>query len=43
MLGRAEQIQPAFVDFQNFAQGFGFHRLVGRLFFMPGSFEKPTR
>ena len=24
MLGRDEQMQPGFVDFQNFAQGFGF-------------------
>ena len=26
MLGRDEQMQPGFVDFQNFAQGFGFAR-----------------
>ena len=26
MLGRDEQMQPEFVDFQNFAQGFGFAR-----------------
>ena len=40
MLGRDEQIQPGFVDFQNFAQGFV--SLVGRLFFRPGNFKKPT-
>ena len=42
MLGRDEQMQPGFVDFQNFA-----HRvlvlLVGRLFFRPGSFIKKVR
>ena len=26
MLGRDEQIQPEFVEFQNFAHGFGFAR-----------------
>ena len=30
MLGRDEQMQPGFVDFQNFAQGLVL--LVGRLF-----------
>ena len=34
MLGRDEQMHPGYVDFQIFAQGFGFSR--GRLFFMPG-------
>ena len=24
MLGRDEQMRPGFIDFQNFAQGFGF-------------------
>ena len=41
MLGRDEQMQPGFVDFQNFAQGLVL--LVGRPFFRPESFKKAIR
>ena len=41
MLGRDEQTQPGFVDFQNFVQGFGF--ASREAIFWPGSFKKPTR
>ena len=40
-LSRDEQMQPEFVDFQNFALGLVL--LEGRLFFRPGRSKKPTR
>ena len=41
MLGRDEQIQPGFVDFQNFAQGFRFARR--KAMFKVSQFQKTTR
>ena len=38
MLGRDEKMRPGFVDFSNFAQGFGFGLIL-----RTGSFQKPTR
>ena len=39
MLGRDEQMQPGFVDFQNFSQGFGFARREASF----RDSKKPTR
>ena len=41
MLGRDEEMQLGFVDFQNFAQGFGF--VSRQAIFRPGSFKNPVR
>ena len=40
MLGRGEQMQPGFVHFQNFPQGFGF--ASREAIFMLGSFKRLT-
>ena len=42
MLGRDEQMQPEFVDLQNFAQGFGFAEREG-IFFGREVPKKATR
>ena len=39
MFGGDEQMQPGFVDFQHFAQGFASREAI----FLPGRFKKPTR
>ena len=41
MFGRDEQMQPGFVEFQNFAQSFGFARREAIV--RPGSPQKATR
>ena len=41
MLGRDEQMQPGFVDFQNFSQGLAFARKGG--YFLGQGFKKPAR
>ena len=41
MLGKDEQMQPGFADFQNFAQGFGFD--TREAIFQARNSKNPTR